>query len=385
MLCFVLCFVICFAISFFLATALTLSLTRAQRTAHVLRPPPRAPARLPELRSSEHPVAHHLRGSSLNRALDVVGDWWTQRILRECFLGVRKFDVFQSRLGVPRQTLTVRLRALVRHGILDTARGGYRLTPRGLALYPWALMIWRWTRTWSDGVITGQPLQLTHLDCGHLTTPVFACSGCGDEAAVRDVDYRDAPGQRAPGAAARHTPGPGTRWAGGRFVNSAVDGARHSAFVTADRWTHLILSAVFLGCRSFERIEREMGIAPNILAHRLALLVEAGFLEKRRGTKDARRFVYALTDRSRDVFPLTIALVQWADAWLAERPGLPGHQARHAPPMLRIHRACGASLHAEVRCSHCGVELLPHRVSFHPAPDDESPSLPINTATRSPT
>ena len=309
----------------------------------------------------------------------MVGDWWTQRILRECFLGVRNFDMFQSRLGVPRQTLTVRLRALVEHGILETARGAYRLTPRGLALYPWALMIWRWTRTWSDGVATGQPAQLTHLDCGHVTTPVFACAQCGAEAGVRDVDYRDAPGRHT---AARHTSGPGTRWAGGRFVNSAVEGARNSAFVTADRWTHLILSAVFLGCRSFERIEREMGIAPNILAHRLALLVQAGFLEKRRGADDARRFVYLLTERSRHVFPLTIALVQWADTWLSARPGRAAPHAHHTPPMLRFHRACGARFEAEVRCSHCGQELLPHRVSFRPAPDSAAPSLPTKPATR---
>ena len=82
-------------------------------------------------------VAHHLRGSSLNRALDVVGDWWTQRILRECFLGVRNFEAFQSNLAVPRQTLSTRLKQLVAHGILDTTRGDYRLTECGRALHPW--------------------------------------------------------------------------------------------------------------------------------------------------------------------------------------------------------------------------------------------------------
>ncbi len=329
--------------------------------------------------AAERSIAHHLRGSSLNRALDVVGDWWTQRILRECFVGVRNFEGFQSRLGVPRQTLTLRLRALVGHGILETSRGGYRLTPRGLALYPWALMIWRWTRKWSDGVVTGHPPRLIHLDCGHVMTPVFACAHCGVEAGVRDVQYRDAPGQRA---AAAPSLALATRWAGGRFVKSPVEGACHSAFVTADRWTHLILSAVFLGCRSFERLEREMGIAPNILAHRLALLVEAGFLEKRRGATDARRFDYTLTERSRDVFPLTIALVQWADAWLAGHPGQAPPRSRQVPPMLRFHRACGARFQAEVRCSHCEVELLPHRVSFHATPDPATPAAPTNTTSR---
>lgn len=302
--------------------------------------------------AGRHSVAHHLRGSSLNRALDVVGDWWTQLILRECFLGVRNFEVFHSRLGLPRQTLTVRLRALVGHGILDTGRGAYRLTARGLALYPWALMIWRWTSVWGVNADRAVPPALTHLDCGHATIPVFGCAACRAEVQVRDVTYRDAPGRvraAAPG------PGAGTRWAGGRYVSDAGAAERHGAFVTADRWTHLIISAVFLGCRSFERLEREVGIAPNILAHRLALLVAAGFLAKQRSPDDARRFLYTLTDRSRDVFPLTISLVQWADQWLP---------ARRGPPMLRFHRPCGSALHAVALCSHCGRALLPHRVAF---------------------
>ena len=320
------------------------------------RTAPRPPASRSKALANDRVVAHHLRGSSLNRALDVVGDWWTQRILRECFLGVHNFEGFQRRLGIPRQTLALRLRALVGHDILSTARGGYRLTERGLALYPWALLIWRWTRTWSDGAMTGHPPVLVHRDCGHAMTPVFACGKCGEAVTVRDVEYRDAPGARmAPPLPA----GVATRWTGGRFVKGPVEGGRHSAFVTADRWTHLIVSAVFLGCRSFERIEREMGIAPNILAQRLALLVAGGFLDKRKSAEDARRFIYALTERGRDVFPLTIALVQWADRWLP----IPG-----GPPMRRIHRSCGSALRAVVVCSHCAAALKPQRVSFQSAP-----------------
>ena len=297
-------------------------------------------------------VAHHLRGSSLNRALDVVGDWWTQRILRECFLGVHNFEAFQVNLDVPRQTLSARLKTLVAHGILDTARGGYRLTECGRALYPWALVIWAWIGKWGGEGDPRHPALLTHQDCGREARPVFACGACSGEVGLRDVEVRDAPGVRLLPTAST---GRERRWAAGRFVLNPREGGRHIAFVTADRWTHLILSAVFLGCRSFDRLARETGAATNILSHRLGLLVAAGFLDKRRAPDDGRRFDYALTDRGRDIYPLTITLVQWADRWLPTKGGA---------PMRRIHRTCGATLAARVNCSACGGELLPRRVSF---------------------
>ena len=182
--------------------------------------------------------------------------------------------------------------------------------------------------------------------------PVFACGACGEEVGLRDVEVRDAPGVRlVPPANASGD----RRWAAGRFVLNPQEGARHIAFVTADRWSHLILSAVFLGCRSFDVLARETGAATNILTHRLGLLVAAGFLDKRRAPDDGRRFDYALTDRGRDVFPLTISLVEWADRWLPKRGGA---------PMRRVHRGCGAELQARVVCSTCRGELLPQRVSF---------------------
>lgn len=298
-------------------------------------------------------VAHHLHGTSLNRALDAIGDWWTQRILRECFLGVRFFDVFAVRLAIPRQTLSVRLKNLVSHGILDTSRGGYRLTASGLALYPWALMVWHWARKWSGHAAAGQPATLVHRDCGHSTTPLFACAECRGRVTLRDIDIQALPG-------ARSAPVSPARRGGTRLAMAAGAAGSHVAFITADRWAHLIICAVFLGCRSFDQLEREVGIASNVLAQRLALLVETGFLEKRRAPDDSRRFLYLLTDRGRDVYPLTITLVQWADSHL------PGGST---PPMRRLHRHCGAVLDARVLCSHCKTELLPARVTFEKTGD----------------
>ncbi|MBL8385440.1 MAG: helix-turn-helix transcriptional regulator [Burkholderiales bacterium] len=317
------------------------------------------PARAPGAHALR--VAHHLRGTSLNRALDVVGDWWTQRILRECFLGVRNFEAFRVNLAVPRQTLSARLKLLAGHGILDTAGGDYRLTACGRALFPWALMVWAWIAKWGGGD-PRHPRELTHAGCGHAMHPRFACGACGAAVGLRDVEVRDAPGVRLLAAAASSGD---RRWAAGRFLLTPREGAEHIAFVTADRWAHLILSAVFLGCRSFDVLARETGAATNILAHRLGVLVAAGFLVKRRAADDGRRFDYALTDRGRDVYPLTITLVQWADRWLPRKGGA---------PMLRIHRGCGAVLDARVVCSACGGELLPRDVTFTLPPAAPAPT-----------
>ncbi len=55
---------------------------------------------------------------SLARTLAVVGDRWTLLVLRECFLGVRRFDDFEKRLGVTRHVLADRLKKLTEAGVL---------------------------------------------------------------------------------------------------------------------------------------------------------------------------------------------------------------------------------------------------------------------------
>jgi DNA-binding HxlR family transcriptional regulator len=55
---------------------------------------------------------------SLARTLSVVGDRWTLLVLRECFLGIRRFDEFEKRLGVTRHVLAERLKKRVDAGVL---------------------------------------------------------------------------------------------------------------------------------------------------------------------------------------------------------------------------------------------------------------------------
>ena len=58
---------------------------------------------------------------SISRTLAVIGDRWSLLILRDCFLRVRRFEEFQSKLGITRHLLADRLKKLVRFGVLRRA------------------------------------------------------------------------------------------------------------------------------------------------------------------------------------------------------------------------------------------------------------------------
>ena len=88
---------------------------------------------------------------SIARSLELVGERWTLLIIRDAFLGLRRFDEFQSSLGVAPNVLSDRLTRLVEEGILERSayserppRSEYRLTEKGreLAVPVLALMQW---------------------------------------------------------------------------------------------------------------------------------------------------------------------------------------------------------------------------------------------------
>src|SRR5258706_798170 len=75
---------------------------------------------------------------SVAQCLEIVGEWWSLLIVRDAFLGVRRFDDFQARLGISRNILNQRLTKLVDHGVLERVpyqdnppRSGDRLTDKG--------------------------------------------------------------------------------------------------------------------------------------------------------------------------------------------------------------------------------------------------------------
>src|SRR6478672_2823706 len=91
------------------------------------------------------------------RSLDVFGDWWSLLIIRDAFLGIRRFSEFQRSIGLAKNILTVRLRALVDQGILKTepasdgsAYREYVLTPKGRGVFPILVALRQWSEEFDD-------------------------------------------------------------------------------------------------------------------------------------------------------------------------------------------------------------------------------------------
>lgn len=143
---------------------------------------------------------------SVARSLAVVGDRWTLMILRDCFLGTRRFDDFQAQLGATPHVLADRLRKLVAAGVLERVvyqehprRWEYKLTEKGHDLYPVIAALVRWGDRWESGP-AGAPLELHHRACGRRTTPTLVCSECRVPLDPRAVEVRPGPALRAAGA-----------------------------------------------------------------------------------------------------------------------------------------------------------------------------------------
>ena len=85
------------------------------------------------------------------RSLDAVGDWWSLLIIRDAFHGTTRFGEFQRSLGLARNILAARLKALVAHGIMETVPAAdgsawrdYVLTTKGRGLMPLLVALGQW-------------------------------------------------------------------------------------------------------------------------------------------------------------------------------------------------------------------------------------------------
>ena len=116
--------------------------------------------------------------------LEVFGDRWSVLILRDAFLGVRRFEEFRRDLDIARNILTDRLERLVGNGILarqpyqdHPPRDEYVLTDKGKDLLDVLLALWRWGDRWEP---VSNPRRLIHKSCGQVTHAVATCAHCGE-------------------------------------------------------------------------------------------------------------------------------------------------------------------------------------------------------------
>jgi len=149
-----------------------------------------------------HDLSHRFEADSVGRTLALLGERWTLLILREAFFGVRRYGQLARHLGIPRPTLSARLRTLVDAGLLERARYAtdpdryeYRLTRAGIDLFPSIVTLMRWGDAHLAGS-EGAPIVLRHNDCGELADPSLTCARCGGAVDARNVTPERGPGFR---------------------------------------------------------------------------------------------------------------------------------------------------------------------------------------------
>lgn len=130
-------------------------------------------------------LRYSAQNCSVAAALAVVGEKWTLLVLREAFFGLRRFEEFQQVVGCARNILSDRLNKLVANELLSRTayreegqreRYEYKLTERGIELFPVLVSLMQWGDRWLKGD-SGAPVVVRHQNCG---SPVRVELRCAD-------------------------------------------------------------------------------------------------------------------------------------------------------------------------------------------------------------
>jgi DNA-binding HxlR family transcriptional regulator len=138
---------------------------------------------------------------SIASALEIVGERWTLLIVRDAFLGLRRFDEFQENLGIARNVLTDRLNRLVEEGILERVRYSerperfeYQLTQKGRDLH----LALTGLRQWGDKYISEKPPTLLRRKSDKKPVVAGLVPKGSDVLHVEEVELVPGPGRATP-------------------------------------------------------------------------------------------------------------------------------------------------------------------------------------------
>jgi len=307
-------------------------------------------------------IGERVRDSVVAQSLSLLGDRWTLLTIRDMFQGRHRFEELLSHTGAVRSTLATRLKMLVDQGIVyrnpyqnSPVRYEYRLTPKGIGLYDFALSLWSWEHRWLTEDVLDVPPKLFHRGCGKQFLPVCRCNRCGKAVTAQTIvsianpTYtRNNPSSHAAKRRSKVAVG----------SNKAKDASLfHAADILGDRWNNLILGCALYGLKRYDDFLRALEISSNILADRLKLLVDAGLLNRVRYQTNPDRFEYELTEKGGDYMPVAMSLHKWADKWLTQGKG--GN-------VIMCHSCSGEALNFNFCCSACKAPLAAHEVSTKP-------------------
>jgi DNA-binding HxlR family transcriptional regulator len=317
--------------------------------------------------AADRKQAPHPELDSIFRTGEVIGDAWSWLVMREAVLhDVRRYSQFQARLGVPRSTLTGRLRQLTAGGLLAEQRRPpgpeYHPTESGHDFFGCLMVAMRWADHWYFDEAT-RPTPTVHVGCGQPLEAVLRCRDCHHVVLARDVTAR------RPGPFIAHPVTPLRR----RIPDlSLLERQRTCSIartlsVVGDLWTSLIIREAFFGTRRFDDFQRNLSIAPNILSGRLKRLVEQQALFKSQYDDWPVRHEYRLTERGLDLYHLPLAMHTWGRRWIKSDDA----------DIHLTHKSCGADLQPILTCDRCGDAITRDDIRLQPqAPDHEQAARP---------
>tara|TARA_R110001592_G_scaffold363043_2_gene679795 strand:+ start:60171 stop:61112 length:942 start_codon:yes stop_codon:yes gene_type:complete len=299
------------------------------------------------------------RASSINRALDQIGDKWCLLIIQEVFWGINSFNEMMTATGVSKGVLSDRLKWLQSidclHKRVDGEGGKrmrYHLTTKSIDLYHSALMAVAWERRFSQTPEL-DTVELQHKTCGHTFKPEMRCGKCHEEVRYNEVAYKPGPGatrdEREKKVRRRSS-------ISVRDVPSSRSLYKNLINLVGDRWTANVVALSYHGLTRFDEFHQELPVATNILSDRLKFLVEEGIYVQAVYRQRPLRYEYKLTEKGEALYPWFLSLLQWGDKWCR-------HEGS-GKPMRLTHELCGHSLRGQVTCSACGEVLKAHEVAF---------------------
>lgn len=123
--------------------------------------------------------------------------------------------------------------------------------------------------------------------------------------------------------------------------------------LVGERWTLLIVREALHGEARFDGFLANLGVARNVLADRLAGLVDHGICQRVRYRERPPRYEYRLTDMGRDLVGVVIPLLEWGDRYLAPE----------GPPRFVEHEGCGGHVVGRLVCERCDRQVANEEVT----------------------
>lgn len=137
-----------------------------------------------------------------------------------------------------------------------------------------------------------------------------------------------------------------------------ADSVAEALVIVRDKWTFLIVRELFFGVNRFTDLEKNLGVARNVLSQRLKRMLESGLIKRTQYNEFPPRFSYHFTEKGRDLYGVSVALMQWGDRWLVDKPPLSLH-----------HKSDHGAVEQVIRCKECGETLSVFDIGYHYEPD----------------